>query len=62
MDVDVSKAPEPHLLSPVNDPGAIPTLDGWIENLMACKQLSEGDVQKLCDRVSILWLWAPGDW
>ena len=52
MDVDVGKIPEPHRLSPTSDPGSIPTLDGWIENLMNCKQLAENDVQRLCDRVS----------
>ena len=51
MDVDVGKEPEPHRLSPTDDPGSIPTLDGWIENLMNCKQLAENDVQRLCDRV-----------
>lgn len=52
MDIDVGKAPEPHRLSPTSDPGSIPTLDGWIENLMNCKQLAENDVSRLCDRVS----------
>lgn len=51
MDVDVGKMPEPHRLSPATDPDSIPTLDGWIENLMNCKQLAENDVQRLCDRV-----------
>lgn len=51
MDVDVGKMPEPHRLSPTTDPGSIPTLDGWIENLMNCKQLAENDVSRLCDRV-----------
>lgn len=54
MDVDVGKSPEPHRLSPTSDPGSIPTLDGWIENLMNCKQLAENDVQRLCDRVCAL--------
>lgn len=54
MDVDVGKAPEPHRLSPTTDPGSIPTLDGWIENLMNCKQLTENDVSRLCDRVGCL--------
>ena len=54
MEIDVSKAPEPHRLSPTSDPGSIPTLDGWIENLMNCKQLAENDVSRLCDRVSFL--------
>lgn len=31
---------------------SIPTLDGWIDNLMNCKQLAEDDVRKLCDKVS----------
>src|SRR5271155_4019647 len=51
MDLDVGKAPEPHRLSPTTDPGSIPTLDGWIESLMNCKQLAESDVSRLCDRV-----------
>ena len=51
MDVDVPKETQPHGLSPSTDPGSIPTLDGWIENLMNCKQLAENDVQRLCDRV-----------
>ena len=51
MDVDVGRPPEPHRLSPTRDSEAIPTLDGWIENLMACKQLAENDVSRLCDRV-----------
>jgi hypothetical protein len=51
MDIDVSKPAEPHKLSLTQDVGSIPTLDGWIENLMNCKQLSENDVSRLCDRV-----------
>lgn len=35
---------------PVEAP-SIPTLDGWIDNLMNCKQLAENDVQRLCDKV-----------
>lgn len=27
-------------------------VDAWIESLMACKQLSEVDVKKLCDKVT----------
>ncbi len=46
---DVAKAPD-HRLSH-SDPGAIPTLDGWIESLTSCKQLAEADVQRLCDKV-----------
>ena len=51
MDVDIGKMPEPHRLSPATEPASIPTLDGWIESLMNCKQLAENDVQRLCDRV-----------
>jgi len=28
-------------------------IDGWIEQLSQCKQLSEADVKKLCDKVWI---------
>jgi serine/threonine-protein phosphatase 2A catalytic subunit len=52
MDIDIGKMPEAHQLPPLSDPANIPTLDGWIESLMACKQLSEADVTRLCDRVS----------
>lgn len=52
MDVDVGKPAQPHGLSPATDPQSIPTLDGWIESLMDCKQLAESDVARLCDRVS----------
>ena len=51
MDVDVGKTPEPHQLSPITESATIPTLDGWIESLMNCKQLAENDVRRLCDRV-----------
>lgn len=51
MDVDLGKLPEPNRLSPATEPASIPTLDGWIENLMSCKQLAENDVQRLCERV-----------
>ena len=51
MDVDIGKVPEPNRLSPATEPASIPTLDGWIESLMNCKQLAENDVQRLCDRV-----------
>ena len=51
MDVDVGKPAQPHGLSPVTDTQSIPTLDGWIESLMNCKQLAESDVLRLCDRV-----------
>ena len=36
---------------PPSEPASIPTLDGWIESLMNCKQLAESDVQRLCDKV-----------
>ena len=55
MDVDIGKVPEPHQLSPTSEPASIPTLDGWIESLMNCKQLAENDVQRLCDRVRFPW-------
>lgn len=29
-------------------------VDAWIESLMSCKQLSEVDVKKLCDKVCTL--------
>ena len=47
------KMPEPMQLSsaPTSEPTTIPTLDGWIESLMTCKQLAEEDVRRLCDRV-----------
>ncbi|KAI4149120.1 MAG: hypothetical protein L6R35_002804 [Caloplaca aegaea] len=50
MDVDTGKVPEPPKLSPTTEPASIPTLDGWIESLMSCKQLAENDVQRLCDK------------
>lgn len=45
--------PDPSQLSaaPASEPASIPTLDGWIESLMSCKQLAESDVQRLCDKV-----------
>jgi hypothetical protein len=33
------------------EPATIPAVDGWIESLMNCKQLSELDVQRLCEKV-----------
>lgn len=54
MEIDTARSPEPHHLSPTSDPGSIPTLDGWIESLMTCKQLAEEDVRRLCDRVGLL--------
>lgn len=37
--------------SPVTDSQSYDDLDRWIEMLMDCKQLSENDVKKLCDKV-----------
>ncbi len=48
---DVGKGPESHESVPITEAPSLPTLDGWIESLMTCKQLSEGDVQRLCDKV-----------
>lgn len=47
------KISEPMQMSsvPSTEPASIPTLDGWIESLMGCKQLAEADVQRLCDKV-----------
>jgi hypothetical protein len=49
---DVGRAPAE--LTSVNlEPTTIPTVDGWIESLMNCKQLAEVDVQRLCEKVCI---------
>lgn len=48
---DVGRVPEPSKLSLATEPASIPTLDGWIESLMSCKQLAEVDVQRLCEKV-----------
>jgi serine/threonine-protein phosphatase 2A catalytic subunit len=49
---DVGRVPAD--VSPVQtEPATRSTLEQWIENLMNCKQLSEADVQRLCDMVSI---------
>lgn len=29
-------------------------IDGWIEQLSQCKQLSEADVKRLCDKVGTI--------
>ncbi len=50
---DVGRVPEPSKLSPATEPASIPTLDGWIESLMNCKQLAEVDVQRLCEKVCL---------
>lgn len=48
---DVGRLPPPVRFLSITEPALIPTLDGWIESLMACKQLAEVDVQRLCDKV-----------
>ncbi|KAF4126804.1 serine/threonine-protein phosphatase 2A catalytic subunit [Geosmithia morbida] len=46
---DVGRIPAD--LPPVQtEPTTIGTLDSWVEGLMNCKQLSEIDVQRLCDK------------
>lgn len=30
-------------------------IDAWIEQLSQCKQLSEADVKRLCDKVRVRW-------
>ncbi len=47
---DVGRAPTDLAPAPL-EPASIPTLDGWIESLMKCKQLAEVDVQRLCEKV-----------
>lgn len=50
---DVGRLPSD--LTPANvEPTTIPTLDGWIESLMQCKQLAESDVQRLCEKVRLV--------
>ena len=49
---DVVKLPEhPQIPQPPLEPTTIPVLDSWIESLYKCKQLSEHDVQRLCEKV-----------
>lgn len=53
MDTNMEDAGRPAEVSPVLanlEPTTIPTLDGWIESLMSCKQLAETDVQRLCEK------------
>jgi len=50
---DVGRVVEPTRLSPVVEATSTSTLDGWIESLMTCKQLSEADVQRLCEKVRL---------
>ena len=49
---DVGRVPV-ELTSSNTEPATIPTLDGWIESLMQCKQLAESDVQRLCEKVRL---------
>ena len=49
---DVGRVPA-ELTSSNTEPATIPTLDGWIESLMQCKQLAETDVQRLCEKVRL---------
>lgn len=51
---DVGRTPPPVSSIAVQEPSSINELDGWIQTLMQCKQLSEADVQRLCDKV-----WPP---
>jgi serine/threonine-protein phosphatase 2A catalytic subunit len=48
---DVGRVPADLPPMPASEPTTIPTLDGWIESLMTCKQLAEADVQRLCEKV-----------
>lgn len=48
---DAGKMPESQPAAAPSDPPAVSTLDSWIENLMACKQLTEIEVQRLCEKV-----------
>lgn len=48
---DVGRVPTDLPPMPASEPTTIPTLDGWIESLMNCKQLAEADVQRLCEKV-----------
>lgn len=51
---DVGRVPTDLPAAPPLEPTTIPTLDGWIEALMNCKQLAESDVQRLCEKVRTL--------
>lgn len=48
---DVGRVPSEVSTMPTLEPATVPTVDGWIESLMACKQLAESDVQRLCEKV-----------
>jgi hypothetical protein len=47
---DVGRTPPPSSIA-VQETSSINELDGWISTLMQCKQLSEIDVQRLCEKV-----------
>lgn len=51
---DVGRVPTDLAPAPPTEPTTIPSVDGWIESLMSCKQLAESDVQRLCEKVSVL--------
>lgn len=46
----VTRPAAPHNLSTTNYI-AMDEIDGWIEQLGQCKQLTEADVKKLCEKV-----------
>lgn len=48
---DVGRVPAEVSSLPTLEPATVPTVDGWIESLMSCKQLAELDVQRLCEKV-----------
>lgn len=48
---DVGRVPADVSAMPALAPTTIPDVDGWIESLMNCKQLTEIDVQRLCEKV-----------
>jgi serine/threonine-protein phosphatase 2A catalytic subunit len=48
--------PEQHLIpQPPLEPTTIPILDSWIAGLLSCKQLAENDVQRLCEKVCLVY-------
>jgi len=50
---DVGRVPPEVSSMPALEPATVPTVDGWIESLMNCKQLAETDVQRLCEKVRL---------
>ena len=56
---DVGRVPADVSAMPALEPTTIPTLDGWIESLMNCKQLAEIDVQRLCEKVWTCFMLCP---